>query len=242
MPGAQKVRRQLPAVIWGIPENLRGLRPTVSHHWRNRMMRNIPARHSAIPFAVVVIVFTAGATVAPVDTYAAKSVQSAENPSPQQATVDDVRLFDRYIGKFRSQWSKFDDGTTEYFNTVAYEWFDHEKTIVKFTVATVIPSMDRVIVTAEGFYGYDPFNKRLYVFGAFTNGTTGWGSIGEFNRDTGTRAVWAQSMDANGIVTYVRDEFQPIDADSWKNKTSIRQGDEGDWDVVYEETFTREQS
>jgi hypothetical protein len=203
----------------------------------NRVIGRLP-----VLLAVFASVFAAGVTVAPLDAHSSSPVPTIGDASPQHATADDLRLFDRYIGSFRSQVNKFDDGTTEYFNKIVYTWFDHDKTIVKFTVATVIPSLDRVIVTAEGFYGYDPFDKRLYVFGAFTNGTTGWGSIGEFDRDTGVRVVWAQSVNADGVVTHVRDAFEPIDTDSWRNRTSIRLGDETDWNLVYEETFTRDES
>ena len=75
----------------------------------------------------------------------------------------------------------FDDGKTEHFFTVSYQWFDQKKSIVKYAVATVIPSQNRTIVNSEGFYGFDPFNDRLYVLGAFRNGMSGFGSVGVFD-------------------------------------------------------------
>lgn len=181
-----------------------------------------------IVLVAFVVVWSVGVASAPAGT------------APQDATADDMKLFEHYVGHYRSPAYTFDDGKTDYFNRVDYVWFDPGKTIVKFTVATVIPSMDRIIVTAEGFYGYDPFHHTLYVFGAFSNGTTGWGVVGSFDRETGKREVWANSMGADSIVTHVRDEFEPVDADSWRNRTSVRRGDETDWTVVHEAIYTRE--
>ncbi|MEZ5921287.1 MAG: hypothetical protein R3C60_08025 [Parvularculaceae bacterium] len=161
-----------------------------------------------------------------------------EADEPQGASPADMRIFEPYIGTFKSSTNKFDDGKTDYYFTLDYHWYDKQKTIVKYTVSMVIPSQDRTIVNSEGFYGYDAFNERLYVFGAFTRGMTGWGSVGRFDHETGARETWAKSKDEQG-VTYVRDTFT-LDGDSgWKNKTYLRINDETEWKVVHEDSYTR---
>jgi hypothetical protein len=158
---------------------------------------------------------------------------------PQSATAGDIRIMERYVGEFRSPPHHFDDGKTEYYHLVKYQWFDRTKTIVKFTISMVIPSQNRVLTTAEGFYGYDSVEKRLYVFGAFSHGTSGWGSICEFDHATGTRTVCARSMEPDGSLTHVRDSFEIVDADTWKNTTRIRKDGSGDWELAYEGTYRR---
>jgi hypothetical protein len=159
--------------------------------------------------------------------------------TPQSASAEDMKIFERYIGTFRSESKVFDDGETEYYFTIAYNWYDQPKSIVKFTVSMNIPSKDRVMALSEGFYGYDPFNKQLYTFGVFSQGMTGWGSLGVFDHETGARSTWAKSMGPDGVVTHVRDSFEVIDEDHWTNKTSIRQGDAADWTVISEDSYSR---
>lgn len=158
---------------------------------------------------------------------------------PQAAIAEDMKIFEPYIGAFRSSTHLFDDGKTEHHFIVSYEWFDQKKSIVKYVVSTVIPSQDRTILNSEGFYGFDPFDNRLYVLGAFRNGMTGFGSVGVFDHESGARETWAKSKGADGGVTYVRDGFQLIDADRWRNTTRIKIGDAGEWKVVSEDVYTR---
>ncbi len=150
----------------------------------------------------------------------------------------DIRILAPYIGKFRSAAQRFDDGKTEYYYTIEYRWFDRPQTIVQFTVATVIPSQDRVIVNAEGFYGFDPFHDQLYVFAAFAHGVSGWGSICEANPETGARTVCARSM-SDGVVTEVRDGFEMLDADRWRNRTLVRTDGQAEWTLAHEAVYTR---
>lgn len=170
---------------------------------------------------------------------AAGDVPESKDAAPQRATADDMRIMAPYIGEFRSSTHTFDDGKTEHHFIIRYEWFDGPRTIVKFTVSMVIPSQDRVIVNAEGFYGFDPFHDQLYVFGAFSHGMSGWGSVCEFNHQTGARTVCARSKGADGVVSYVRDAFERVDENTWKNRTSVREGEDGEWKLVYEDTYAR---
>jgi len=180
------------------------------------------------------------AVVRPVAMCVAGAVASTMlHAEPQQATVADMRIMEPYIGEFRSPTRLFDDGKTEFYHLVRYQWFDQPKTIVKFTIAMAIPSQGRVITTAEGFYGFDSIKRQLYVFGAFTRGTSGRGTICEFNLATAARTVCARSMSADGTITDVRDAFEVNDGNSWRNATRIRTGEADDWKLVHESTYTR---
>ncbi|MGH8198330.1 MAG: hypothetical protein ACRETI_09165 [Steroidobacteraceae bacterium] len=163
----------------------------------------------------------------------------AESPDSQTATAGDMRILEPYIGEFRSPTQKFDDGNTEYHHVVKYEWFDRPQTIAKVTISMVIPSQDRVISSAEGFYGFDSIQDQLYVFGAFNDGTSGLGTICVFNHETGSRTVCVRSMNPDGSVTHVRDSFEVVDENTWKNTTRLRQGENGEWKLVYEGIYTR---
>lgn len=169
----------------------------------------------------------------------AAPARALKDDAPQSATAEDMKIFTPYIGEFRSPTQTFDDSDVEYYFTVEYQWFDKDKTIVKYVVAMQVPAQERTLVTSEGFYGFDPFNDRLYVFGAFSRGMSGWGAVGRFDHETGARETWAKSIDPDGVLTQVRDAFEVIDADSWKNVTRLRQGDETEWRVVHEGVYTR---
>lgn len=186
----------------------------------------------------IVIALAATAALGP-STEGEQAVTTRYDAVPQRAAADDMRIMAPYIGEFRSATHTFDDGKTEHYFVVKYEWFDRARTIVRFTISMVIPSQGRTLVNSEGFYGFDPFLERLYVFGAFTHGTSGWGSICEFNHDTGARTVCAKSKSADGVATHVRDAFEVVDDNTWKNKTRVREGERGEWQLVYEGTYTR---
>lgn len=183
------------------------------------------------------LVATAALALSP--TKAEEAAPTPYDAASQRATADDMRIMAPYIGEFRSATHTFDDGKTEHYFIVKYEWFDRPRTIVRFTISMVIPSQGRTLVNSEGFYGFDPFHQQLYVFGAFTHGMSGWGSICEFSHETGARIVCAKSKGADGVVTYVRDAFEVIDDNTWKNKTRIREGEGGEWKLAHEGTYTR---
>lgn len=163
----------------------------------------------------------------------------AESQDTQPATAADMRIMESYIGEFRSPTHKFDDGNTEYHHIVKYEWFDRPKTIVKVTISMAIPSQDRVIRSAEAFYGFDSIQDQLFVFGAFNDGTSGSGTICKFNHETGSRTICARSMNPDGSITHVQDSFEVVDKNTWRNSTQVKEGDDGEWKLAYEGTYTR---
>jgi len=165
--------------------------------------------------------------------------RAADIDTPQAASADDMKIFEPYIGKFRSEAKLFDDSDIEYFFTVSYQWYDQGKSIVKYVVAMEIPAQERSVEMSEGFYGYDPFNKNLYVFGAFTRGQTGWGTVGKFDHETGARETWARSMNPENTVIHVRDTFRQVDSDNWTNKTFIRPQGEAEWKLVVDDQYSR---
>lgn len=170
---------------------------------------------------------------------ASQSGTTASQPSPQRASADDVRVLDPYIGRFRSKTFRDQESGKTLHYVVEYEWFDANRSIAKFTVSTVVDGTGKETINGQGFYGYDPFEERLYVFGAFTSGMSGFGSVGELDRRTHRRVTWARSRNPAGVTVYVRDAFEVVDQDTWKDVTSIREGETGEWKVVYTDTFTR---
>jgi hypothetical protein len=157
--------------------------------------------------------------------------------SPQRATADDMHVFDPYIGRFRSKTFHDDASGKAFHYVVEYRWFGAQQSIVEFTVSTAVEG--KQTLNARGFYGYDPFNQRLYATAAFSSGVSGFGSVGEFDRKTRRRVTWARSRGPDGPTTYVRDAFEVVDENAWKDVTSVREGEQGEWRVVYEDTFTR---
>lgn len=159
--------------------------------------------------------------------------------TPQSATRDDIHVFDPYIGRFRSKTLRDEPSGQALYYVAEYAWFDANRSIVKFTISVVNESSGDESINGQGFYGYDPFNERLYVLGAFTFGSTGFGCVGEFDRHTHRRVTWARSQGPDGATIHVRDAFQVVDGNTWKDVTSMKRGEGGEWQVVYEDTFTR---
>ena len=162
--------------------------------------------------------------------------QSIDGPS-QSATVDDMALFSPYIGRFRSEDKTSDEGTI-FFYEIHYGWYDRGHTIVSYELTLVVPSQDRRVGIGDGYYYFDRVNNRIGVFGVFPDGRTGLGAMGEFERDTGTRTVWVTGIGRDGVQTQVRDYFEVIDENSWRNATHIRQGEE-DWRQIGSDIYTR---
>lgn len=158
--------------------------------------------------------------------------------SPQHATADDMHVFDPYIGRFRSKTFEDEESGKTFHHVVEYRWFDALRSVVEFTVSTVVGE-DAERVNSRGFYGYDPFHEQLYVIAALTQGGSGFGTVGEFDRATRRRVTWARSRTPDGRTMHVRDAFEVVDENSWKDVTSVREGEEGEWRVVYRDTFTR---
>jgi hypothetical protein len=154
----------------------------------------------------------------------------------QSAGPADMALFAPYIGTFRGSTRKADDGTEFYF-TVAYDWFDQARTVVKFSLEIHIPSRDQVRSLGEAFYYYEPSLKRLAVAGFFRDGRTGSGFVTPFDTTTHERVVRVRSRQPDGSQVDVRDTFWVIDADSWGNRTFVATDD--GWQVVSDEIFNR---
>jgi len=157
--------------------------------------------------------------------------------TPQAATAKDMQVFEPYIGRFRSRAFHDDDRGLDLHYFVEYRWVDSAHSVVRFRVWTRYADGTEV-PGAEGYYGYDPFHDRLYVLGVFA-GTTGFGAVGEFDPSTRRRVTWARSWGADGVTTYVRDAFEVVDGDRFNDVTLVRRGEDGPWQVVYRDTFTR---
>lgn len=170
---------------------------------------------------------------------AAAAVEFGSDTAPQHAVPEDIHVFDPYIGRFQSKKMYDPDLGKELHYIVEYAWFDAGQSIVRFMVSAEYVGDDEASVNAQGYYGFDPFHRRLYTIGFFAAGSTGFGAVGEFDRATGRRVTWARSKGPDGATVYVRDAFEVIDADSWSDVTAIRGGDDTDWHVVYRDTFTR---
>lgn len=188
------------------------------------------------PLAPMLAAFLAGACSPKLH---AEDPWEAQFGKIQSATVDDLQIMAPYIGAFRGGTGTFDDGKTEYYFIVKYDWWGGGRQFVKFTVSMVIPSQQRTLVTSEGFYGLDPLTRRLYVFGVFAGNATGRGFVGVFDRDARSHEAWARSVNSDGAVTWVRDIFEMIDEDRFHNRTLVRADDETEWRQVHEDTYVR---
>jgi len=163
----------------------------------------------------------------------------ADTLIPRHAAPEDIHVFDPYIGRFRSRLHHDSDLGRDLHYVVEYAWFDSTESIVRFSVSTAYVAGGDSTVNAAGFYGYDPFAQRLYVFGVFGGGMTGFGAVGVFDRGSGRRETWARSRGPDGVTTHVKDLFELVDGDTWSDVTSVRRGPEGPWQVVYRDTFVR---
>ena len=157
----------------------------------------------------------------------------------QSASPEDLEIKAPFIGSFRGSSDVFDDGKTEFYFVLRYDWWDKDRSFVKYTVSMVIPSQDRSLLRSEGIYGFDRSQQRLYVFGIFSGGMTGRGFIGQFDKSAGTHEIWASSVGPDGVVTWVKDSFEVIDEDHWRNRTLMRRGEETEWRQAHEDTYTR---
>ena len=162
--------------------------------------------------------------------------QSIDGP-PQSAAVEDMAVFEPYIGRFRSEDKTSDEGPS-FFYEIDYRWYDRGHTIVSYALILVVPSQDRRVGIGDGYYYVDRINGRIGVFGVFPDGRPGLGALGEFDRVTGARTVWVTGVGPNGVRTQVRDHFEIIDGNTWRNATHIRQGDD-DWRQIGSDIYTR---
>ena len=156
------------------------------------------------------------------------------------ATADDIGLFGSYVGEFHSDRLTFDDGETEYFFSLRYEWFDPAKTTLKYSVTMVIPEQDREILNSEGYYGFDPFEKRIFVVSAFKRMGVSLAVLEHSDPDAGERRMLGRIQRPGGNVTLVSDQFEWIDDDSFQNRAFTCTTESGEWTQVYEGIYTRQ--
>lgn len=172
---------------------------------------------------------------------------SAQDPHPidfdkvewQSASVDDMAFLDAYIGNFRSETHTAAASRKEYYFTVRYQWYNAARTVMKWSIDTHTPADGVVRRNGEGFYAYDPFEKRIMVTGFFpARPVTSKGWISEFDPETGDRVVRIMAMSPDGQVTQIRDTFRIIDEDTWANATYISING-GEWRALPPGTYTR---
>lgn len=157
---------------------------------------------------------------------------------PRAATIEDMRVLDPYVGRFRSEDKVFDDSDTRYFFVIDYSWYDRNRTILRYSLERHIPSMDRVDGIGDGFYYYDRAKQRIGVFGVFPDGRQGAGSMGEFDPGDHSRAVWVDAFGPDGRPVEVHDAFELVDEDNWRNVTHIKV-DGGEWQEIGRDNYTR---
>jgi len=158
---------------------------------------------------------------------------------PRPASADDIRIMEPYIGTFRSPTTANEQFGEPTFYEVTYEWVDEGQTSVAVRVTTVGDESSTVHSFLKGFYGFDPVDERLFAAAVFSWGGAGIADLGEFDHATGRRVVHARALGPEGTVIHIRDVFDVIDADRWRDRTYTRVGDEGEWKQVYEDVFTR---
>lgn len=150
------------------------------------------------------------------------------------ATAEDMAVFAPYIGTWQTETRQTANGADVYF-LLDYQWYDRQEAIVRLRIRQVLNGVETV--TAEGFYGIHPAEPRIYHFITGMSGIFGVGGVSAFDRTSHRRTTRTTGRGPDGVVVNLRDEFEIIDADHWKATTSMRQ--DGQWNVVREDTFTR---
>ena len=157
-----------------------------------------------------------------------------------ESTRDDMNAFAAYVGEFHSNRETFDDGETEYYFALRYEWYDDAKTTLKYSVAMVIPGQDREVIQSEGFYGYDPFDERIYVAGGFKRLGLSFAVLEHSDPVKRQRRMLGRIQRPDGTITLVSDQFQWLDGDTFRNRAFTCTTESREWTKVYEGTYTRQ--
>jgi hypothetical protein len=155
------------------------------------------------------------------------------------ATRQDAAFFDSYVGEFHSDRLTFDDGETEYYFALRYDWFDEGRTTLEYSASMVIPGQDRKVLRSKGFYGYDPFGERIYVAGASRQFGLSFAVLEHSDPGAGERRMLGRLQRPDGNVTLVSDQFEWIDADTFRNRAFVCTSESADWSKVYEGVYTR---
>lgn len=159
---------------------------------------------------------------------------------PMSARVADMALFEPYIGRFRSGEFANPANDTRFYFTVDYDWYDRGRTIVSYRLEQIFPESGERRIIGDGYYYFDRVHDRIGVFGVFPDGRSGVGTMGRFNRDDHSRTVWIIGTSPNQPPLQVRDRFEIIDENSWRNITHVRPvGSDADWREVSNGIYTR---
>lgn len=110
---------------------------------------------------------------------------------------------------------------------------------MKFVVSMIVPEQDKTIVRSEGFYGFDPFDKRLFAFGAFKTGVTGKVVLDQFDHESGARTILAKMKCPDDAVTLISDQFEIVSDGVLKNTVYVCNTETGEWTHTYEGIYTR---
>lgn len=158
---------------------------------------------------------------------------------PRSATAGDIRIMEPYIGIFRSPTTPNEQFGEPTYYEVTYRWVDEGRTSVAVRVTTNGAESATEHSFLEGFYGFEPVDKRLFAVAVFSWGGAGIADVGEFDHDTGHRVVHAHAPGPDGTVIHIRDVFDVVDSNTWRDRTYTRVGEDGEWTKVYEDVFTR---
>lgn len=178
------------------------------------------------------------ADAARVQTKAAVEAPISEQ-APSRATAEDMALFVPYIGRFRSE--SYNDGNEgRFYFVIDYRWYDTRKRIVAYTLEQIFLDKQESRAVGDGFYCYDSLNQKIGVFGAFPDGRTGSDTMGRFDRNNHSRTVWIVGTAPDRPPVEVRDHFEIIDGNSWRNITRIRpKGSKEPWREISNDVYTR---
>lgn len=165
---------------------------------------------------------------------------SDEQTEPQAATVEDMAVFAPYVGTFRSEEKTRSSDGAAFHYLIEYSWFDRDQTVLRFRLTLVVAQDMVARPIGEGFYYFDRINDRIGVFGVFPDGRSGIGTMGRFDRATHARSVWIVGTSPDMPPMDVRDSFELIDGDSWRNTTWVRPaGSDEPWQQVGNDTYRR---
>ena len=158
---------------------------------------------------------------------------------PQTASIEDMRIFEGFVGTFSSRSYQNDVNGSTYRFLVAFDWFDDSRTIIKYSIKNQNLSDSTTTVVGEGYYAMHPTEDHLFVVGVFNNGQRGIGSVGVIDHSGGYRETWVSGVTPDGNASHIRDTFRLLDEDSWENKTLMKIEPSEDWETVYEGIYTR---
>ena len=157
----------------------------------------------------------------------------------QSAKASDMQVFAPYIGRFKSETSFHPQLKKNIHFIIDYDWFDRSHKIVAYRVSYFIEDENKLVINAQGYYGYDSIDKKLFNVQVNVFGGSSFGWIKNFDVSSHTRENFGRFVDQKGRLTYIRDVFKVVDKNSWSNVTYRRLESEEKWQQLSAETFTR---